>query len=61
MINDIDYEVTEHDMWEAILRGYWYAHRAIAKDWEDLSRYEINQVERDYMARAAKWNHFTDL
>jgi len=41
--------MTDHEMWQAILKGYWYAYRAIAKDWEDLTKWEVRQVERDYM------------
>jgi len=51
-----EYELTVEDfaseVRDEILRNYyyfnWLAERAISKSWEELNRWEVAQVERDF-------------
>lgn len=47
---EYDASDAKSDAYDDALEKFWYATRAIKKDWEDLCRAEVEQVKRDYSA-----------
>jgi len=53
-------ESADRDDYYDALEAFWYKHRTIEKDWEELNWYEVDQVKRDYAKHKQDMEQWSD-